>query len=70
MDFSAWFEAYVGGQWLTFDARHNIPRIGRILIARGMDATDTAITTHFGPNTLERFHVWTDEVEDERSCRY
>jgi transglutaminase-like putative cysteine protease len=64
MDFSAWFEAYIGGEWLTFDARHNIPRIGRVLIARGMDAADTAITTHFGPNTLEAFRVWTDEVTE------
>jgi transglutaminase-like putative cysteine protease len=62
MDFSAWFEAYIGGNWLTFDARHNVPRIGRVLIARGMDAADTAITTHFGPNTLEKFRVWTDEL--------
>ena len=62
MDFSAWFEAYIGGQWLTFDARHNVPRIGRVLIARGMDAADTAITTHFGPSRLDLFRVWTDEV--------
>lgn len=62
MDFSAWFDAYIGGEWLTFDARHNIPRIGRVLIARGMDASDTSITTHFGPNTLESFRVMTDEV--------
>ncbi len=62
MDFSAWFEAYIGGTWLTFDARHNVPRIGRVLVARGMDASDTAITTHFGPSTLERFRVFTDEV--------
>jgi transglutaminase-like putative cysteine protease len=64
MDFSAWFEAYIGGRWLTFDARHNVPRIGRVLIARGMDAADTAITTHFGPNTLQLFRVWTDEVQE------
>ncbi len=63
MDFSAWFEAYIGGQWLTFDARHNIPRIGRVLVARGMDAADTAITTHFGAHTLDGFRVWTDEVQ-------
>jgi len=62
MDFSAWFEAYIGGHWYTFDARHNTPRIARILIARGRDASDIAITTHFGPSTLERFRVWTDEV--------
>ena len=49
MDFSAWFEAYLGDRWYTFDARHNKPRIGRILIARGRDATDVAITTSYGP---------------------
>ena len=62
MDFSAWFEAYLGGEWHTFDARNNVPRIGRVLIARGRDAADVAITTTFGPNTLEGFRVWTDEV--------
>jgi transglutaminase-like putative cysteine protease len=62
MDFAAWFEAYLGGQWYTFDPRNNVPRIGRILIARGRDAADVAITTTFGPNTLEGFRVWTDEV--------
>ncbi len=62
MDFSAWFEVYLGGQWHTFDARNNIPRIGRVLIARGRDASDVAISTTFGPNTLKSFKVWTDEV--------
>ena len=62
MDFSAWFEAYLGGQWYTFDARHNKPRIGRILMARGRDATDAALTTVFGPTRLARFDVHTDEV--------
>jgi transglutaminase-like putative cysteine protease len=62
MDFSAWFEVFLGGRWHTFDARHNIPRIGRILVARGRDAADVAITTTFGPNTLKRFEVRTDEV--------
>jgi transglutaminase-like putative cysteine protease len=62
MDFSAWFEVYLGGRWYTFDARNNTPRIGRVLIARGRDAADVAITTTFGPNTLESFRVWTDEV--------
>jgi hypothetical protein len=52
MDFSAWFEVYLGGSWYTFDARHNKPRIGRILMARGRDATDVAIATSFGPCTL------------------
>ncbi len=62
MDFAAWFEAYLGGRWYTFDARNNTRRIGRVLIARGRDAADVAITTTFGPNTLESFRVWTDEV--------
>ena len=58
----AWFEAYFGGRWYTFDARHNKPRIGRILMARGRDATDVAIVTSFGPCTLAGFKVITDEV--------
>ena len=62
MDFSAWFEAYLGGQWHTFDARHNIPRIGRVLMAYGRDAVDAALTTSFGPTALIQFKVWTDEV--------
>ena len=63
-DFAAWFEAYIGGQWYTFDPRNNVPRIGRVLIARGRDAADVAMTTTFGPNTLEGFKVWTDEVSE------
>ena len=62
MDFAGWFEAYLGNAWQTFDARNNQPRIGRILIARGRDASDVAISTTFGENTLESFRVWTDEV--------
>jgi len=62
MDFSAWFDVYLGGEWHTFDARHNKPRIGRILMARGRDATDTALTTSFGPAVLASFQVRTDEV--------
>ena len=61
-DFAAWFEVYLGGSWQTFDARNNIPRIGRVLIARGRDATDVAISNAFGPNTLAGFTVWADEV--------
>ena len=61
-DFAAWFEAYLGGHWHTFDPRNNVPRIGRILLARGRDAADVAITTTFGPNTLQSFRVWTDEI--------
>jgi len=62
MDFAGWFEAYLGGAWQMFDPRNNQPRIGRVLIARGRDAADVAITTTFGPNTLKSFKVWTDEV--------
>jgi transglutaminase-like putative cysteine protease len=61
-DFAAWFEAYLGGRWYTFDPRNNVPRIGRILMARGRDATDVAIVTSFGPCTLAGFKVITDEV--------
>lgn len=62
MDFAAWFDAYLGGQWYTFDPRNNVPRIGRVLIARGRDAADVAIITTFGPNKLENFRVWTEEL--------
>ena len=61
-DFASWFEAYLGGHWYTFDARNNIPRIGRVLIAQGRDAADVPITQTFGPNTLVSFKVWTDEL--------
>jgi transglutaminase-like putative cysteine protease len=66
MDFAAWFEAYIGGGWHVFDARNNVPRIGRVLMARGRDATDVALSTAFGPNTLSSFKVWTDEVAGPR----
>jgi transglutaminase-like putative cysteine protease len=62
MDFSAWFEVYLGDRWWTFDARHNTPRIGRIMIAHGRDAADVPITMVFGEHTLERFEVVTEEV--------
>ena len=62
MDFAAWFEAYLDGHWYTFDPRNNIPRIGRVLIARGRDASDVALSVTFGPNILASFKVWTDEV--------
>lgn len=62
MDFAAWFEVYLEGAWHTFDARNNMPRIGRVLIARGRDACDVAISTTFGPATLVSFKVRTDEV--------
>ena len=62
MDFSGWFEAYLGGRWYTFDARHNKPRIGRIVIGRGRDASDVAISNTFGQHILSGFTVVTDEV--------
>ena len=62
MDFSGWFEAYLGGQWHVFDARFNTPRIGRVLMARGRDAADVAIVTTFGPNTLTGFEVTANEI--------
>jgi transglutaminase-like putative cysteine protease len=62
MDFSAWFEVYLEDRWWTFDARHNIPRIGRVLIGTGLDATDVAITTSFGSAKLAHFQVVTEEI--------
>jgi len=64
MDYSAWFEVYLGGRWYTFDARHNVPRIGRVMIARGRDAADVAISTTFGWNRLKNFAVRTEEVTE------
>jgi transglutaminase-like putative cysteine protease len=64
MDFHAWFEAYVGGAWRTFDARHNKPRIGRVLIARGRDAVDTAILTSYGASALTGMSVWAAQVDE------
>jgi transglutaminase-like putative cysteine protease len=61
-DFAAWMEVYLGGAWHTFDPRNNMPRIGRVLMARGRDAADVAIATTFGPNMLVSFKVWSDEV--------
>jgi transglutaminase-like putative cysteine protease len=64
MDFNAWFEAYIGGRWVTFDPRHNMPRIGRVVIARGRDATDIPMVNSFGPHFLSRFEVITEEVKE------
>jgi len=63
MDFSAWFEVYLGGAWQTMDARHFHPRIGRIPMAYGRDAIDAAISTAFGDANLVEFVVITDEVK-------
>ena len=62
MDFHAWFEAFVGGRWYTFDARHNVPRIGRVVIGYGRDAVDVALSTAYGATTLKKMTVWADEV--------
>ena len=70
MDWSAWFEVYLSGRWYTFDARHNTPRIGRIVMARGRDATDVAISTAFGSAILGRFDVITEEIPEETSFRH
>ena len=65
MDFHAWFEVYIDGAWRTFDARHNYPRVGRVLIARGRDAVDTAFSTIYGGAQLVGFKVWADQVADD-----
>lgn len=64
MDFSAWIEVYLGGRWLTFDPRNNVPRIGRIVVARGRDAADIPLINSFGPHVLKSFKVWTYEVNE------
>ena len=69
MDFSGWYQVYLSGQWYTFDARHNHPRIGRILMATGRDAADVALTTSFGRMELKKFVVISDEVVAADSCR-
>lgn len=65
MDFSAWFEAYLDHRWWTFDARHTVPRIGRVLVAAGRDASDVAITTSFGVADLMQFNVITEETSED-----
>lgn len=65
MDFHAWFEAYLDGEWRTFDARHNRPRTGRVLIAYGRDAVDAAFSTSYGAARLSRMKVWADQVADD-----
>lgn len=63
MDFSAWVEVFLDGKWYTFDPRHNVPRIGRVVIARGRDATDVPLLHSFGSHRLSLFKVWTYEQE-------
>ena len=64
MDFSAWIEVFLDGSWWTFDPRNNMPRIGRIVVARGRDAADIPLINSFGPHVLKSFRVWTYEVSD------
>ncbi|HEY1899741.1 MAG TPA: transglutaminase family protein [Steroidobacteraceae bacterium] len=69
MDFAGCMEVYLGGQWHIFDPRHNVRRIGRILIARGRDASDVVISTAFGPASLQVFKVWTEETDNKQMKR-
>jgi transglutaminase-like putative cysteine protease len=64
MDVSGWYEVFLDGRWFTMDARHNYPRIGRIVIAKGRDAADVAISTAFGSAQLVRFNVITEEIKE------
>jgi transglutaminase-like putative cysteine protease len=66
MDFSGWAEVFLDGRWWTMDARHNHPRIGRIVMGRGRDAADVAISTAFGVANLKRFEIVTDEKPEAR----
>jgi transglutaminase-like putative cysteine protease len=66
MDFHTWFEAFLGGRWFTFDARHNTPRIGRVVIGRGRDAVDVALTTSYGAARLEQMTVWADQIKADK----
>jgi hypothetical protein len=67
MDFHAWFEAWIGGGWHTFDARHNLPRIGRVVVARGRDAVETAFLTNYGIITLTSMRVWAEQATNGNS---
>ncbi len=68
MDFCAWFEAYLGGRWYTFDPRNNTPRVGRVLIGRGRDALDVAMVTTYGGPRLRDMVVWADEATDDATA--
>ena len=67
MDFSAWFEVYLEDRWWTFDARHNQPRLGRVLMATGRDASDVAMTTSFGIANLTHFTVVSEELPQKKA---
>jgi transglutaminase-like putative cysteine protease len=70
MDFAGALEVYLGGAWHAFDARNNARRIGRLIIARGRDAADVAISTAFGPSPLQLFRVWTDEISEHAALQW
>jgi transglutaminase-like putative cysteine protease len=70
MDFAGGMDVYLSGTWHSFDPRNNIRRIGRLAIARGRDAADVAISTAFGPSSLQHFRVWTDEITDEQAVQF
>ena len=63
MDFAAWMEVYLDGRWWVFDPRNNTPRIGRILVARGRDASDVPLTQTFGLHEMTGFEVWTEQAD-------
>lgn len=63
-DFSAWYQVFLDGQWIDLDARHNYPRLGRLLMAVGRDAADVAITTSFGAAYLASFYVESNEIDE------
>jgi len=65
MDFHAWFEAFLGGRWYAFDARHNQPRVGRVVIGRGRDVADVALSTSYGVTRLDSMTVWAEESSDD-----
>jgi transglutaminase-like putative cysteine protease len=69
MDFCAWFEAYLGGRWRTFDPRNNERRVGRVVIGRGRDALDVAMVTTYGSHTLRSMLVRADEVQPVAASR-
>lgn len=70
MDFHAWFEAYLEDRWWAFDARFNMPRIGRAPIAVGRDAVDVAMVTSYGPAAFQRMTVWTDEAQPDAAATF
>ncbi|MET4805567.1 transglutaminase family protein [Limibacillus sp. MBR-115] len=63
-DFSAWIEVFLDGRWMVFDPRNNVPRIGRIVVARGRDAADIPLINSFGPHVMKSFRVWTYDVTE------